>query len=89
MSDNPEADVNVFDIPTFCRRNGIGRTSAYRAAREGKLTMRKMFGKTVVTKEDEAAFRQNLPKWTPSAPQPRAPSEPPRQSPDRTPPTQP
>lgn len=64
----PEAEVNAFDIPTFCKRNGIGRTTAYRAAKAGLLTMRKMFGKTVVTIEDEREFRANLPKWKPSAP---------------------
>ena len=63
-----DADVNVFDVATFCRRNGIGRTTVYRAAREGKLKMRKMFGKTVVTVEDEAAFLRSLPEWTSSAP---------------------
>lgn len=68
MSDTPDTSVNVFDVNTFCRRNGMGRTKAYRLAREGKLTMRNMYGKTVVTIEDEAEFRRSLPKWTPSAP---------------------
>jgi hypothetical protein len=53
-----ENDVGMFDVPTFCRRNSIGVSSAYRLAREGKLKISKVYGKALVTAEDEAEFRK-------------------------------
>jgi hypothetical protein len=49
---------NAFPLPVFCRRNNIGRTSAYRAHEAGLLKLTRVFGKTVVTIEDEAEFRR-------------------------------
>jgi hypothetical protein len=52
--------VNAFDVPTFCRRNSISVTTAYRLKREGKLTIDKLFDKALVSVEAEAAFRKLL-----------------------------
>jgi hypothetical protein len=57
---DPETERNVYDVPTFCRRNSISVTTAYRLQREGKLTIGKILGKAVVTAEEEVAFRKLL-----------------------------
>jgi hypothetical protein len=51
---------NAFDIPTFCKRNNIGVTIAYKARKHGFVEFTKLFGKSVVTVEAEAKFRKLL-----------------------------
>jgi hypothetical protein len=63
--------VNAYTINDFCRRNAIGRSTAYELARDGKLRMRKVLGKTIVTAADEAAWLASLEAYQPARPAPR------------------
>ena len=47
-------------IDQFCEDSSIGRTTAYKLAREGKLRLVKVGKKTLVLDEDAAAFFRSL-----------------------------
>jgi hypothetical protein len=50
-------------LDEFCARNSIGKTTAYAEIAAGRLIARKCRGKTLILFEDEAAWRQSLPKF--------------------------
>ena len=58
---NGEDDVDALDIPTVCRRSGLGRSYVYEAIRRGELRARKYGRLTRVLIED---YR----RWLDSAP---------------------
>jgi hypothetical protein len=56
-------DVNAFGIKEFCRRNGIGRTTAYSEIKNGRLYPRKVGRRTLITLAEEqrwASFGMRL-----------------------------
>lgn len=55
-----EVEVNALSVSEFCKRNGMCRTTFYRAAAVGDLRVVKFYGRTVVLAEDEAAWRRKL-----------------------------
>ena len=60
-SQNLADDLDLMPVQVFCRRNGIGRTSFYAEVQAKRLKARKVRGRTVVAKEDAAAWRASLP----------------------------
>jgi hypothetical protein len=54
--------VRAWSVDDFARIHGIGRTTAYAEIKEGRLTARRVKGRTIITDEDAAAWRKNLPK---------------------------
>ena len=59
---NSDDDQDAFAFKVFCRRNAIGVTTGYAEVKAGRLIARKVRGKTIVTAEDGAAWRESLPK---------------------------
>jgi hypothetical protein len=51
-----------YSVEEFARRHDIGRTTAYEEISSGKLIARKVRGRTIITREDAAAWRGSLPK---------------------------
>jgi hypothetical protein len=60
MSDGAAPTQSAFTVRQFCERNNIGHSNFYRAVEFDFIRITRYFGKTVVTVEDEAAFRQLL-----------------------------
>jgi hypothetical protein len=57
----------AISIKEFCKRNGIGVTSAYAEIADGKLIARKCRGRTLIALDDEREWRANLPKMKAAA----------------------
>ena len=52
----------AFTINEFCHRNNVGRTTAYAEIKAGRLRARRVGKKkTIITDDDEAAWREALP----------------------------
>jgi hypothetical protein len=51
----------AFDIASFCRRYGVGRTRVYEEIRLGRLRVRKLGRKTLVAEDDAEDWLENLP----------------------------
>ena len=63
----PKASVPeklAYTIPEACEVSSLGQTSLYQAIREKRLTARKYGTRTVITREDLAAFLRTLPAVT-------------------------
>jgi hypothetical protein len=56
------SDQDIFTLNEFARRNRIGLSTTYAEIRAGRLTARKIGRRTIVTTEDERAWRERLPK---------------------------
>jgi predicted DNA-binding protein YlxM (UPF0122 family) len=54
-------DRQAFSVREICVRNNISRGKFYDEVRRGRLRARKVDTKTIVTAEDEAAWRDSLP----------------------------
>jgi predicted site-specific integrase-resolvase len=61
MSDSESKIRNCFSLAEFCFRNGIGRTTAYKEIKEGRLRPKKVGKRTLISLEEEA-------RWFGSAP---------------------
>jgi excisionase family DNA binding protein len=59
-SDIKSADEKrAYSIPEFCWRYGIGRSTAYKLAKEGRLRLVKVGNRTLILHEDaEALLRE-------------------------------
>lgn len=55
-------DPVLVSVKDACRVGGFGRTVAYKLARAGRIDMRKIGRKTVVTAESLDRFAQSLPR---------------------------
>jgi excisionase family DNA binding protein len=55
----------AYTIPEACEVSSLGQTSLYQAIREKRLTARKYGTRTVITREELAAFLRALPTITP------------------------
>lgn len=52
---------NCFSIREFCYRNGVGRTTAYKEIKEGRLSPRKLGKRTLISVEEERRWLANIP----------------------------
>jgi excisionase family DNA binding protein len=50
------APLRAFSIDEFCRRYGIGRTTAYAEIAAGRLRRRKVGKRSVITEDDAEAW---------------------------------
>jgi hypothetical protein len=48
-------------VDAFCEKHGIGRTTFYSEVKIGRLRIKKLGRKTIVTPEFEAAWVESLP----------------------------
>jgi len=55
------ARSRAFNIEEFCRRYGIGRTTAYAEIAAGRLRRRKVGKRSLITEEDAEAWLKSLP----------------------------
>jgi hypothetical protein len=51
----------VLSVKEFCARNNIARSTAYEEHQRGRLTIRKVGKKSIITIDDEAAWLSSLP----------------------------
>ena len=56
------AEDGASTVREFCDRNGIGVTTFYAEVAAGRLIARKCRARTIVTRKDERAWRESLPK---------------------------
>jgi excisionase family DNA binding protein len=56
MSNNERA----FNIGEFCRRYGIGRTTAYSEVKAGRLALLKVGRRSLITEDDAERWLRNL-----------------------------
>ena len=61
MNKSEYTERNCFSLEEFCLRNGIGRTTAYKEIKEGRLHPKKVGKRTLISIEEEA-------RWFGSAP---------------------
>lgn len=57
----PRDTVLAYGVEDVPAKTGIGRTSVFRAIREGELRARKMGRRTIVTDDDLRAWLASLP----------------------------
>lgn len=55
----------AYSMDEFAIAHRISRTVAYGEVKAGRLTARKVGGRTIVTIEDAAAWRESLPRASP------------------------
>lgn len=60
-NDAMKSPTGLLTIGDFCERYSIGRTSIYREAAAGRLTLRKFGSATRISVEDAEAWAANLP----------------------------
>ena len=60
----PEMNTLAYTIKNFCSSHGIGKTSAYKEIKEGRLEAKKAGGRTLITADSAAKWRKNLPVLT-------------------------
>ena len=63
IRDSSDADA----VERFAFRNGISRSQAYKEIAAGRLIARKVGARTLITREDAAAWRRALPKMPANA----------------------
>ena len=64
--DNGHEDLGASSLKNFCRRNDIGRSKAYQEIKEGRLRIRKVGRRTIVTRKDEKRWLDALPAGGPA-----------------------
>jgi hypothetical protein len=65
--DTRSLDVEADPIDIWALKNGISRSQAYKEVASGRLIARKVGTRTIITKEDGAAWRRALPRMPASA----------------------
>ena len=58
--------LRAFSIEEFCRRYGVGRTTAYAEMKAGRLRRRKVGKRSIIAEEDAEAWFHALPIVIPS-----------------------
>ena len=61
-----DGDLDALDIPTVCRRSGLGRSFVYEAIRRGELKAKKFGRLTRVLRGDFEAWLAAAPMITPA-----------------------
>jgi hypothetical protein len=51
----------AFSVESFADAHDLGRSSVFGEIKSGRLKARKVNGRTIITDEDAAAWRANLP----------------------------
>lgn len=54
---------NSISLAEFCLRNGIGRTTAYKEIKEGRLHPKKVGRRTLISLEEESRWFGNAPAF--------------------------
>jgi excisionase family DNA binding protein len=62
----PDCDIDALDIPSACRRVGLGRSFLYEAIRRGELRARKFGRSTRILRSDFEAWLQAAPSIAPT-----------------------
>jgi len=62
MAEIANTDFDADTVGQFAIRNCISRAQAYKEIAAGRLTARKVGGRTIITREDAADWRRSLPK---------------------------
>jgi predicted site-specific integrase-resolvase len=63
MNKSEFKERNCFSLEEFCFRNGIGRTTAYKEIKEGRLRPRKVGKRTLISLEEEARWFGSSPAF--------------------------
>ena len=63
--DDNTGNRRAFGIDEFCRRYGVGRTTAYAEMTAGRLRRRKVGKRSLITEDDAEAWLARLPAITP------------------------
>lgn len=63
MSKSKFTERNCFSLEEFCFRNGIGRTTAYKEIKEGRLRPKKVGKRTLISIEEEARWLSDAPAF--------------------------
>jgi excisionase family DNA binding protein len=53
----------LLSIPEAMKRLSIGRTKLYALLKTGELKARRIYGRTLIAREDLESFIQNLPNY--------------------------
>jgi len=61
MSKSEYMERKCFSVEEFCYRNGIGRTTAYKEMKEGRLHPKKVGKRTLISLEEEARWVTSVP----------------------------
>lgn len=61
----PDSDLDALDIPTVCRRSGLGRSYVYEAIRRGELRARKYGRLTRILRRDYETWLAAAPSIAP------------------------
>jgi excisionase family DNA binding protein len=61
MSNAENRDRICFGLKDFCYRNGIGRTTAYKEIKNGRLRPKKVGKRTLISREEEARWLSTAP----------------------------
>jgi hypothetical protein len=64
---NTAFESDAYSIDEFAARNGISRSQTYIEISSGRLIARKVNSRTIITREDGAAWRNALPKMESAA----------------------
>jgi hypothetical protein len=59
-------ETDADGIDEFAAKNNISRRTVYEEISAGRLIARKVGARTIITREDAAAWRQALPKMMPA-----------------------
>jgi hypothetical protein len=65
-SSHDSSDSDADTVERFAFKNGISRSQAYLEIRAGRLIARKVGTRTIITREDGAAWRSALPRLIPA-----------------------
>ena len=63
MSKSGYMERNCLSLEEFCFRNGIGRTTAYKEIKEGRLHPKKVGKRTLISLEEEARWFGSSPAF--------------------------
>jgi hypothetical protein len=63
MSKSKDTERNCFSLHEFCLRNGIGRTTAYKEIKEGRLHPKKIGRRTLISVEEEMRWFDSAPAF--------------------------
>jgi hypothetical protein len=62
MLDTIEDGVRAWPFRTWCKLNNISPSTGYLESQSGRLEISKVRGKSIVTREADQRWRENLPR---------------------------
>jgi excisionase family DNA binding protein len=60
-NETPGRSLRAFGVEEFCRRYGVGRTTAYAEIKAGRLPRRKIGRRSLIAEDDAEAWLHALP----------------------------